>query len=179
MQTDSSSSSSSRAGYELIVRGREGPRTAGALLKATLGAEENPHSSSMAEKLRRLEVCDKTVVRHASDASKLDGLHRVLAAQWAATIQPAGALDAEDYCCRVVDWCCATCDISEGFTMTLADILAADMPLAGEAIPVRVCVVFCVCLRACVQACVRACVRAAMGGALFFLFSWLRNDLSY
>jgi len=87
-------------------------------------------------KVDRFDRDDKLVLMTSSSIKRLNMVALSVQRCWKTQIQPTGLLAAEEYCCDLLDWCCAICDVSEGFALMLADILTSKISLELCRLPV-------------------------------------------
>lgn len=121
----------------LIVRGHAELQKAAIVALKEIVMRTGVSTAELTQRFRGLEMCDKMIACAGDDVEELEEASVVLQqAGWATTIQRVGALEAEEYCCQLVDWCCEICDVSEGFAMTVADILMEEIPLESPIVPV-------------------------------------------
>ncbi len=81
-----------------------------------------------ARKFEQLSKLDKIMLLRSSSWGLLEQLRAGLSSVCMCTIERRGALDDEEFCCRLVDWLRGLCDVSEGFAITLADLLTEERP---------------------------------------------------
>lgn len=92
---------------------------------------------SAQQKQQLIETDKVAVLTNVQIIEPLKYLCRCLKKYCHVNLQDNGLLESEQYCCQILAWFCSLCDVSEGFTISLAEILSEEQSILAAQMPVR------------------------------------------